>query len=150
MSTRKSGVIGLMAAALFLAGCGTVQAQADRPPATVQAVPGSAIPQVRLSDQAIHRLGIATRPVELATVTVAGRRGPHKVIPYAAVIYDNDGSTWTYVNTAERTFVRQRITILFIKGSTAVLSAGPATGARVVTVGAPELLGTEYNISGEE
>jgi hypothetical protein len=32
----------------------------------------------------------------------------------------------------------------------ALLSAGPAAGTPVVTVGAAELLGTEYNISGEE
>jgi hypothetical protein len=46
--------------------------------------------------------------------------------------------------------VRQRITVRAIEGSTAVLTSGPAAGSAVVTVGAPELLGTEYNISGEE
>ena len=66
------------------------------------------------------------------------------------MVYDNDGSTWAFVNTGPRTFVRQRITVGEIQGSTAVLTAGPAPGAVVVTVGAPELLGTEYNISGEE
>jgi hypothetical protein len=98
----------------------------------------------------MHRIGIATQAVRAATVTVAGRRGPYKVIPYSAVIYDNDGSTWTYVETAARTFMRERITVRVIRGGTAVVSRGPAAGAMVVTVGAPELLGTEYNISGEE
>jgi hypothetical protein len=98
----------------------------------------------------MHRIGIATQAVRVATVTVAGRRGPYKVIPYSAVIYDNDGSTWTYVETAARTFMRERITVRVIRGGTAVVSRGPAAGAMVVTVGAPELLGTEYNISGEE
>jgi hypothetical protein len=88
--------------------------------------------------------------VRVAKVTVAGRRGPYKVIPYSAVIYDNDGSTWTYVETAARTFMRERITVRVIQGATAVMSQGPAAGTVVVTVGAPELLGTEYNISGEE
>jgi hypothetical protein len=151
MSTRKSGVIGLAAAAaLVLTGCGTIQATADPPPAVVQSVSGSQVPQVRLTDQAMHRIGLATQAVRVATVTVAGRRGPSKVIPYSAVIYDNDGSTWTYVNTAARTFMRERITVRVIRGATAVLSQGPAAGTMVVTVGAPELLGTEYNISGEE
>ena len=72
------------------------------------------------------------------------------VIPYSAVVYDTDGSTWTYVNTTGRTFVRDRITVAAIEGHSALLSAGPAVGARVVTVGAPELLGAEYDISGEE
>jgi hypothetical protein len=152
MSTRKSGTIGLtaVAVAVVLAGCGTAQAPEEAPPATVRPVAGSPIPQVQLTDQAIRRLGIATRPVRTATVTVAGRRGPEKVIPYSAVIYDNDGSTWSYVNTAPRTFTRERITVLVIRGNVAILGRGPTAGSPVVTVGAPELLGTEYNISGEE
>jgi hypothetical protein len=46
--------------------------------------------------------------------------------------------------------MRERITVRVIRGGAAVVSRGPAAGAMVVTVGAPELLGTEYNISGEE
>jgi hypothetical protein len=151
MSTRKPGVIGLAAAAaLILTGCGATQATAGQPPAVVQSVPGSQVPQVRLTDQAIHRIGLATQAVRVATVTAAGRRGPYKVVPYSAVIYDNDGSTWTYVETGARTFMRERISVRVILGATAVLSQGPAAGTPVVTVGAPELLGAEYNISGEE
>src|SRR5690348_5599330 len=151
MSTRKPGVIGLAAAAaLVLTGCGVTEATADQPPAVVQPVQGSQIPQVRLTNQAMHRIGIATQAVRVATVTVAGRRGPYKVIHYSAVIYDNDGWTWRDVNTAERTFLRERMTVRVIRGATAIMSQGPAPGAMVVTVGAPELLGTEYNISGEE
>jgi len=72
------------------------------------------------------------------------------VIPYSAVVYDHDGSTWTYVNTAARTYERKPITVAGIDGDIAQLSAGPPAGTEVVTVGAAELLGTEYNISGEE
>ncbi len=151
MSTRKSGVIGLAAmAAVILTGCGVTQATADQPPAAVQSVPGSQVPQVRLTDQAIHTIRLATQPVRVATVTAAGRRGAYKVIPYSALVYDTDGSTWTYVKTGARTFMRERIAVRVIQGATAVLSRGPAAGTLVVTVGAPELLGTEYNISGEE
>jgi hypothetical protein len=152
MSAKKPGTIGLaaVAIAMVVAGCGTGQAPEPRPPATVRAVAGSPIPQVQLTDQAIRRLGIATQPVRTATVTIGGRRGQQKVIPYSAVIYDNDGSTWTYVNTAPRTFTRERISVLVIRGDVAVLSGGPEAGSPVVTVGAPELLGTEYDISGEE
>jgi hypothetical protein len=76
--------------------------------------------------------------------------GAREVIPYSAVVYDTDGSTWTYVNTAPRTYVRAPITVAAISGNIALLSAGPPAGTAVVTVGAAELLGTEYNISGEE
>jgi len=152
MSAKKSGTIGLAAAAIavILAGCGAARAPEEPSPATVRPVAGSPIPQLQLTDQAVRRLGIATQPVRMATVTVASHRGPEKVVPYAAVIYDNDGSTWTYVNTAARTFTREHIAILVIRGNVAILGKGPAAGSPVVTVGAPELLGTEYNISGEE
>ncbi len=138
------------AAALFLTGCGVASAGQDPSPAVVQSIPGSAVKQLRLTQQAIHRLGITTVAVRTAKAVADGQRGTYKLIPYSAVIYDNDGSTWVFVNTGPRTFVRQRITVRAIQGDTAVLTAGPAAGAAAVTVGAPELLGTEYNISGEE
>ena len=138
------------AAAALLTGCSVASAHEDPPPATVKSIPGSAVKQLRLTQQAIHRLGIRTVAVRTAQVTLDGRQGTYRAIPYSAVVYDNDGSTWAFVNTAPRTFVRQRLTVGAIQGSTAVLTAGPAAGAAVVTVGAPELLGTKYNISGEE
>jgi len=138
------------AAALFLTGCGVASAGQDPPPAVVKSVPGSAVKQLRLTQQAIHWLGITTVAVRTARAALDGKRGTYKLIPYSAVVYDNDGSTWAFVNTGPRAFIRQRITVGAIQGDTAVLTAGPAAGAAVVTVGAPELLGTEYNISGEE
>jgi hypothetical protein len=151
MSMKNPVVIGLAAAVtMILAGCAAVSAPEEPPPATVQAIAGSPVQQVQLTAQAMHRLGITTRPIRAQTVTLAGRSGSHKVIPYSAVVYDTDGSTWTFVNIAARTFVRKRITVDAIKGSRAVLAKGPAVDTAVVTVGAAELLGTEYNISGEE
>jgi hypothetical protein len=138
------------AAAALLTGCSVASAHQDPPPATVRSIPGSAVKQLQLTQQAIHRLGITTVAVRTAQAALDGRRGTYRLIPYSAVVYDNDGSTWAFVNTGPRTFVRQRIAVGAIQGSTAVLTAGPAPGAAVVTVGAPELLGTEYNISGEE
>src|SRR5262249_4435870 len=111
---------------------------------------GSPVKQVLLTQRAEQRLGIATQPVRAGTRGPSGRHGRFEVIPYSAVVYDNDGSTWTYVNTTGRTFVREPIVIDAIQGNEAILGRGPAVGAAVVTVGAPELLGAEYNISGEE
>jgi Cu/Ag efflux pump CusA len=141
---------GLGAAALaFLAACGH-QDPGLRSPATLTKIAGSTVQQVQLTTPAVHRLGIATAAVRLATVAVDGRSRPHKVIPYAAVVYDTRGSAWAYVQTAPRTYRREPITITDIQGTIAVLASGPAVGTAVVTVGAPELLGTEYNISGEQ
>jgi predicted small lipoprotein YifL len=145
MTMKHSAVAGLVAvAAVILTGCGSA-APAEVPPATVTQIAGSQVARLQLTGQAIHRLGIITQPVREAPTA----KGPRKVIPYSAVVYDTDGSTWTYVNTA-RTYVRQPITIAEIHGSVAVLSAGPPVGSAVVTVGSAELLGTEYEISGEE
>jgi hypothetical protein len=151
MATKEYLAVGVAAAAItVLAGCGGGSSPADPAPAALKPVPGSVVKQVNLTQQAMHRLGIATRQVQAAAVAQSGQRRMHKVIPYSAVVYDTDGSTWTFVNTETRTFVRQPITVDAIDGTTAVLDRGPAVGAAVVTVGAPELLGAEYEISGEE
>ena len=136
----------VIGAAAILAGCAAAT-PAETPPALIKPVAGSQIPQLQLTERAVQRLGIVTQPVR--PTTTAGQPA-HEVIPYSAVVYDTDGSTWTYVNTAARTYEREPITVTGIDGQVALLSAGPAAGAPVVTVGAAELLGTEYNISGEE
>jgi hypothetical protein len=149
MTTKNLLAAGLAAAAgIVLAGCGGAAGHTDPPPASLRAIPGSPVKEVLLTARAEQRLGIVTQPVRAAAGPSGGRG--REVIPYSAVVYDNDGSTWTYVNTIGRTFVRQPIVINAIQGSEAVLDRGPAVGAPVVTVGAPELLGTEYDISGEE
>jgi hypothetical protein len=147
MSPKHLSVAGLViGAAAILAGCATAT-PAETPPAVIKPVAGSQIPQLQLTERAVQRLGIVTQPVR--PTTTAGQPG-REVIPYSAVVYDTDGSTWTYVNTAARTYERKPITVTEIDRETALLSAGPAVGTAVVTVGAAELLGTEYDISGEE
>jgi len=151
MSAKNLAALGLAAAAgLLVAACGSASGQAEQAPATVKPIAGSRVAQVQLSAPAIHRLGILTQPVRVAAGPGSGRVGHRTEIPYSAVVYDTDGSTWTYVAAAERAFVRNRVSIAAIHGRTAILTTGPAVGAQVVTVGAPELLGTEYDISGEE
>jgi hypothetical protein len=147
MSPKHLSVAGLViGAAAILAGCATAT-PAETPPALIKPVAGSQIPQLQLTERAVQRLGIVTQPVRQ---TATASQPAHEVIPYSAVVYDTDGSTWTYVNTAARTYERKPVTITDIEGAVALLSAGPAAGTPVVTVGAAELLGTEYNISGEE
>jgi hypothetical protein len=147
MSPKHLYVAGLViGAAAILAGCAAA-APAEAPPALIKPVDGSQIPQLQLTERAIQRLGIVTQPVRQAATAGQPAR---EIISYSAVVYDTDGSTWTYVNTAARTYERKPITVTEIDGEIAQLSAGPAVGTAVVTVGAAELLGTEYDISGEE
>jgi len=149
MTTKNLLACLAAAAGIALAGCAAAAGQTDPPPASLRAIPGSPVKEVLLTAQAEQRLGIVTQPVRAAAGPSRGRGG-REVILYSAVVYDNDGSTWTYVNKTGRTFVRQPIVINAIQGSEAVLDRGPAVGVPVVTVGAPELLGTEYDISGEQ
>jgi hypothetical protein len=78
--------------------------------------------------------------VELALSGAAKRR----VVPTSSVLYDAKGKTWVYTSPEPRVFVRHAITVDHIDGDRVVLSDGPAPGTAVVTVGAAELLGTEY------
>ena len=121
--------------------------------AKVEPVQGTDLSRVTLSQQAADRLGIETAVVRAQRLTAPGQAASaaaaRKVVPYAAVIYDETGDTWTFTSPQPLTYLRQHIEIDFIEGDTAVLSDGPAVGTTVVTVGAAELLGTELGV-GEE
>jgi hypothetical protein len=151
LAARRLAAGLLAAGALALAACGSAPAPEPAPPAKVVPVAGSSIPRLELTPGAVQRLGIQTQPVTAAAPgTASSTPGVTEVIPYAAVVYDTDGSSWTYVAIAAGTYVRRPITVTMIRGDVALLSAGPPVGAQVVIVGSAELLGTEYNISGEE
>lgn len=96
-------------------------------------------------DYEVSRADHGLRPGQRVQVKV-----PHpdsgklqKVIPYAAVLYDPHGNTWTYTNPEPLIFVRHRIDVEFIEGDRAVLREGPARGTSVVTAGGAELFGVE-------
>ncbi len=124
-----------------LAACSKAQeAASGEPPAKVEqiVVAGSKHQGVRLTEQAAKRLDVQTAPV------AAGAAGK-LVIPAAAVEYNNDGTTFAYTNPEPFAYVQQAITVDSINADQALLSAGPAAGTPVVTVGAAELLGVEVS-----
>ncbi len=110
--------------------------------ATVEPVAGTDLSRVTLSQRAAERLGIQTAQVRAGTAT-------RKVIPYAALLYDETGDTWTFTNPTPLTYLRQHVKVDLIEGDQAILLDGPGVGTSVVTVGAAELLGTELGV-GEE
>ena len=135
-----------IAAGLGLAGCSTasvdVPAVAIEPPSHVEPIEGSELSRVILSEMAAQRLDIQT-----TEVTSEERDGaPRKVIPYGAVLYDQNGAAWTYTNPEPLTFVRHPITVEMVDGDRAWLAEGPPDGTAVVSVGAAELYGTEYEV----
>ncbi len=110
--------------------------------AKVEPVEGTDLSRVTLSQQAAERLGIQTAQVRAGTAA-------RKIIPYAAVLYDETGDTWTFTSPAPLTYLRQHIEVDLIEKDEAILLKGPAVGTRVVTVGAAELLGTELGVGQE-
>src|SRR5262249_59815845 len=100
MRTKSpASLASVAAAALFLTGCAAASADQAPPPAVVQSVPGSAVKQIRLTDRAIHRLGITTAAVRTGQAPVARHRRTVHLVPHSALVYDNDGATSTFVHT---------------------------------------------------
>ena len=145
-SKRWLAILGLLIAIPQLSACTQTSAEAESggaEPAKVEHVEGSEeVSRLTLTPKAVERLGIKTTP--LSEATVAGKK--RKVVPYGAVLYDADGKTSVYVNSARNTYVREPVTVDFIEGDRAVLVAGPAAGTAIVTVGAAELYGTETGV----
>jgi hypothetical protein len=147
MRVRSWLAVALLVLGVGAAGCrGGAQAEeASVEPATVEAVAGTDLSRVTLTEEGAGRLGIRTAPV-----APAPRAGPARTtIPFSAVLYDADGQAWAYTTAGENAFVRARITVDRVEGDTAYLREGPPPGTAVVTVGAPELYGAEYGVGGE-
>jgi hypothetical protein len=147
MSNRIRAMgVAVLAAGVLLPGCGGgghVKTEKVHP-AHVEHVEGSEISKITLTEKAMERLAIATAPVQEAIVKRAA--SPRRVVPYAAVLYDAHGDTWVYTSPETRTFLRHPIGVEYIEGDLAVLTDGPPTGTPVVTVGAAELFGAEFEI----
>ena len=143
-TARPSGIAALfVAGSLGLAGCQSVAGADEEPaaPASVAADPAGGPARLTLTEDAVTRIG-------LETVPVAGQAGALE-IPYAAVVYEADGGTWTFVELEPGVYRRAPITIATVDDDTAVLTEGPRAGTAVVTVGAAELVGVEAGISGQ-
>ena len=66
------------------------------------------------------------------------------VIPFSAILYDINGGTWVYENTAPNIFVRRRVEVETVQDKLAIIKRGITAGIKVVTVGTAELFGTEF------
>jgi len=129
-------LIVMTVTALQLAACGPKSATVEKiNPSTLEEIEGSDIKLVILTEKAAERIGVQTVPVS------------GLVVPYSAVIYDTEGNTWIYTNTAPLTFLREPIVIDRIEGDEAFLSQGLETDAPIVTVGVIEIYGAETGVS---
>jgi hypothetical protein len=140
MTRHRWFLIGLAIAALALGGCKSGTAAAPKNDAITIEAQASGPKILTLSAKAAERLGVTT-------AEVAGS-GASLTIPYAAIIYDGTGATWTYVTSKPLVYMREQVTVETIDGDVAHISAGPPTGTQVVTIGAAELYGAEIGVGG--
>jgi hypothetical protein len=135
-----------VAVAVLALGSQLARADSPAPPivetqATIKRL-GFGLSQITLPAKAARRLDIQTGEI---------RDDPSgmRVAPFSSIIYDLDGDAWVYKVSAPLTYVREAVTIESIKLDAVYLKDGPPAGTQVVTVGVPELYGTEVGVNGE-
>lgn len=110
----------------------------DRP-AKVEAIEGSKVKRITVTEKAAKRLDIQTGEV--------AKDGSGQLsAPYASIVYDISGGTWVYTVPQVLTFVRHSVVVQGIKGEKAFLKEGPVPGTKIVTVGVAELYGAEKGV----
>jgi hypothetical protein len=103
------------------------------------------IASVTLIEKAAERLGIETVAVAEAEAVREGSSGS-LAVPYGAILYDAKGSSFVYTVAGPLSYVRAPITVDYVEGDRAILSAGPPVGTDVVSVGVAELYGAETGL----
>jgi hypothetical protein len=137
-SVLRSG-LALGVAALALAGCKEVPSNLVKSePYELEAIKGTDLNRVKLSDKTAARIDLQTVPVR--------RSGKHTVVPHQALIYNPFGKVFVYTKPEPRTYVRAPVVVDRVAGNQVLLSKSPPAGTAIVTVGAAELLATEYEI----
>jgi hypothetical protein len=140
-------VAALITLSLSAAGCAAATSAtpevAQEPPAKVEAMAGKDVKSVKLTERAAQRVGIATVPI------AATPGQSTTTVPYSAVIYAPDGTTWVYTVTQPLTYVREKVVVANVggaEGTEAFLSTGPPAGTSVVKTGVVELYGAELGV----
>ncbi len=140
----RATLVGLLVVTgLSLSACSEVETEAASgyEPAKLEPVgPGDDRKRVTFTAEAARRTGLRTAPVR--------RSGEHTIVPYAALVYDQEGKTYVYTSRGRFSFVRQEVAVDRIEGNRVLVVDGPAVGTEVVTVGTAEVYGTELEIAG--
>lgn len=140
MTYGKSAIAALLLlAAVGLSACGNSASPAIHPSARLERVAGSSATRIVLSALGAQRIGIQTASVRSAT-------GSQVIVPYSSIVYGAGGSTYTFTNPSPLVYMEVLVKVDHFAGSSAYLRTGPPVGARVVTVGAEELLGVQTGV----
>jgi hypothetical protein len=139
------GLVLVAAGVVTLSACGEASSGYDyetashHEPAKLVPIKGTDVQRVIFDAEGAERVGLKTAPIR--------QNGQGTVIPYDAVIYDADGKTYAYTAPKPLTYVRQEIAIDHVAGDSVMLSDGPPAGTEVVTVGAAQVYGTEFEVA---
>jgi hypothetical protein len=133
-----------LVAALSLSACKEAEEESAEgyAPSKIEAVKGSDDDLQRIT---FTKEGAARTDVKTAEVR---RAGNHLVIPYAALIYNDEAKTFVYTSPKSLEFLRAPVTVDRIEGNRVLLKDGPPAGTKVVTVGTAEVYGTEIDMAG--
>ncbi len=140
MARRLPAGLAALAAGLALAACAEVPSNlVEYQPYKVEPIKGTDLNRVTLDDETAAKIDLQTTSVR--------EDGSHKVVPHASLIYNPEGQVFIYTKPRPRTYVRAPVEVSRItEDDRALLSDGPPAGTVIVTVGAAELLATEYEI----
>ena len=139
------GLVLIAASVVSLSACGEASSGYDyetashHVPAKLEPIKGTDVQRVIFDAEAAERVGLKTAPIR--------QDGQETVIPYDAVIYGADGKTYAYTAPEPLTYVRQEISVDHVVGDSVTLHDGPRVGTEVVTVGAAEVYGTEFEVA---
>ena len=140
-----AGGFALLIAGLPMSGCKEVEEEepAGYEPAKLEELKGKhELKRVTFTSEGAKRVGLRTARLREDRNVL--------VVPYGALIYDPDGTTYVYVVIRALSFQREQVKVERIDGGQALLSDGPPAGTEVVTVGAAEVHGTELEIAESE
>lgn len=144
-----AGLLLIAAASLLACGAGSGEVESgyeaesgefESEAAELEPIKGTDVKRVVFSAEGAEQVGIQTAAIR--------QNGQGKVIPYAALIYDPEGNTFAYTSPEPLVYVREKVEIDRVDGDSVVLSGGgPPLGTKVVTVGAAEVYGTEFEVA---
>ena len=140
-----AGFVLIAAGVVPLSACGEASTGYDyetashHDPAQLKPIKGTEVQRVIFDAEAAKRVGLQTAPIR--------QNGQGTLIPYDAVVYDADGKAYVYTAPEPLNYVRQEIDIHHVAGDSVVLSDGPPAGTEVVTVGAAQVYGTEFEVA---
>lgn len=133
-------VAALLLGVLVLPACRELSEESptESEPYRVEPVEGTDVARVILTEDGAQRIGLET--------TTVAESGAGSVVPASAIWIDAEGQEWVYTSPEALTFVREPVVVDRYEEDAALLEDGPEPGTEVVSVGVPELIGSELGI----